>query len=271
MKKQPFIFILIGLTIFIPQQLLFAESSLGSTDVSLIESKIVAIEQRIHSASTLSVRANKSLEIYRLLEQRQFLMLQLAKENRTEFLNIARKNFFTKIPSSVQKTAGHFMELPYGQEVSVFMMHEDDIGNNDSKIKVFFRDGQEELELYSRVATPPSLHGSLARLQGYKIGPAVVADTVQVVRQKEAEVLRKTTTAKLLVLLVDYEDAPRQVSREAVAEYFLGETSNIVKFFKEQSYGLFSFNFDILDWYRVPRQSNISITGQIESCGKIPV
>lgn len=72
----------------------------------------------------------------------------------------------------------------------------------------------------------------------------------------EPKFLQPTVVDKILVLCVDFDDKPAQISVDTIYMRFFGDYTNSLKeYYKEVSYDIYIPRGDIYGWYRAPQNS----------------
>ena len=204
-------------------------------------------------------KAVPAATLLKIAETRKTKMLTLAEKAPAAFLFYAikaeMKNTFS---SDVQQE----IESETTQKATLNVIHIDDFEHRKAEYKYFLDENGRETSLYPVGEMPVKTSGTEVQVKGYRLANKMVAavspETFTVV--KAAPLPDTIGDQKTLVLLIDFKDSPSQrpFTKEQIAESTFGRTQDLQKFYKETSYDQVSFSGDVIDWFRLPKDSSSS-------------
>ncbi len=218
-------------------------------------SKSAQLYQEINTFNRkIEIDASDSLRVQELrsaLKDRKDVMLNLAEENPTLFLNLG-------LPSATRQKISPSLQADLESNVSltgiIEEVHVDDFKNpENSYFNYYLRVGSERLALHT---TSPvySQSGAKVRVEGVKLGSTVVAlsSNISFLMSPPPDSVGEQKT---LVLLINFLDSlPNTKTAEEVHDLtFNGQFQN---FYKEQSYNKTWFTGDVYGWFTLPRNDN---------------
>jgi hypothetical protein len=199
-------------------------------------------------------------------------MRSTVKERRQHLISVMEENpskaYDFLLPSSIIKTlpteVKEDVEEPVSIEGVLELYHYDDFESQKSVNSYFLQSGGKTFNFFptSDISLKAS-SGSTVKVDGYKVGNAVIAAGDDVSVQAQASGIPTIKTAgeiKTLVLLVRYQNSyAERYTAEDVHNQIFGWIND---FMKEASYGKISFTGDVSGWHTLPRDTNLpGVTG----------
>ncbi len=229
--------------------LVFAQ---GNSDASQIQNINSLLEQKASTLGKQSLDNSQSNEIKSLLEKRKNLLIELAKNNPSEFLNLV-------LPKSTLSTLSvkykDYIEEEITGNATVDVVHVDDFKNPENSYFEYSltvpKKSTSRISLKSLNSNPASerldfyptedlyiVSNTKVNIKGYKLQNLAVANTgsrgdFDVLQSPKPDAVGEQ---KVLVLLTEMQGYASPITIAEVEKAVFGDDSPFQKFYKEQSY-----------------------------------
>lgn len=215
--------------------------------VKKLTNQVLAGQQRNYVAALLGIGTTVA-ELKSAALERQALMLQLARTNPSQFLQLAIAPAKRRaLPAEVQP----YIEESFTGEGTLEVLYQEDFGTHDLVVKTFLHQGAGRWNL-STTKSLDLTSGARLKISGFRLGQTVVAETgeVQVLSGGVPQAI--TGTVQLLVIPVEFSNSgSRLFTREQLVQRIF--SGPFQSFYQEESYRRLSFTGQVTDWVHLER------------------